>query len=307
MNLQKTLAFILLFVAVGARAQTKTPAAQPSGSQPSATSAVPGTNVSVATVESFLRRMFGHDPNTKWRVLDIAPSEVPNVAKVMVLVGDDQRPTTLFVTPDGDHAIVGEVIPFGAEPFAATRRKLDREAGGPVRGANNPQVTLVEFSDLQCPHCKAAQPVIEKIMADYPNAKLVFENFPLANHKWAAQAAAYGVCMAQQSLPTFWNFVQAVYGAQETIPPEGDPTPRLTELARQAGADPVRVDACSKLPATQQQIEKSIDLGRAVGVTGTPTVFINGRKVPSLTDVPYGSLKQLIDFEAQQPVMSQSR
>jgi len=294
-----TISFSLLLLAPGVAQKRVSAPAKPQAVSSPATPAS-GTNVSVATVEAFLHRMFGQDPSVKWRVLDISPSEAPNITKVTVVVGDDPRPSVLYVTPDGEHAILGEVIPFGAEPFAATRKKLDAQADGPRRGATKtPEITIVEFSDLQCPHCKAAQPVIDRLMADYPNAQLVFEHFPLGNHKWAAEAAALGVCVAQQNNGAFWKYVNGVFEKQETIP-EATPTGALASIVKSAGADPVKASECAKLPETTQRVQRSIDLGRAVGVNGTPTVFINGRKLPSIKDIPYEALKQLVDFEAQQ-------
>ena len=68
---------------------------------------------------------------------------------------------------------------------------------GPSRGPADAPVTLVEFSDLQCPHCKEAQPTIDKLMAEEKNARLVFQNFPLPAHDWAAKAAYYGDCIGR--------------------------------------------------------------------------------------------------------------
>src|SRR5205085_2912656 len=92
---------LFLILTLPAAAQTAPTKAAAAKTPPAPVAAIPpGTNVSLATVEAFLRRMFGQDPNVQYRVLDISPSEVPNVTKVVVMVGDDQRPSTLYVTPD---------------------------------------------------------------------------------------------------------------------------------------------------------------------------------------------------------------
>ena len=89
---------------------------------------------------------------------------------------------------------------------------------GPSRGPANAPVTIVEFADLQCPACKAALPAIQRLLADEPKARFVFQQYPLTQmHHWAFKAAEYGECVYQQNPAAFWKFLDAVYGAQEQI------------------------------------------------------------------------------------------
>src|SRR5215468_12168583 len=77
------------------------------------------------TVNEFMRRMFGYDSTIRWKVLQINPTEIPNVAQVTISINDQQRPWTIYTSPDGQHAFVGELIPFGADPFAVARREME--------------------------------------------------------------------------------------------------------------------------------------------------------------------------------------
>jgi protein-disulfide isomerase len=251
------------------------------------------------TVETFMQRMFGQDANIKWRVLAINPSSIYNVSDVVVGVGDPPQVTHVYVMPDGEHAIVGDVVPFGADPFLSTRTKLRMRATGPSKGPTSAKLQLVEFSDLQCPHCKAAQPVVERLMKDYPQAKVVFQHFPLGGHDWAATAATYAQCVYEQDPDSFWRFVDGVFASQESIT-TANANAKLEEIGASAGADTAKASACAQQPETVQKIQQSVDLGRTVGVTGTPTLYVNGRKIPTITDMPYENLKKLIDFEAAQ-------
>jgi protein-disulfide isomerase len=288
--------------------------AQAGGAKPATTIAAPGkahmtvdvqkqpsTLPSEETVRSFLKQTFGYDPNVQFEVLGISQSEMPGVAHVIVRVGGPQQPPAhLYITPDGEHAILGEVIPFGAHPFAPARRKLETQAKGQRKGATTaPRVTIVEFSDLQCPHCKAGQPVIDKLLAETPGAQLIFQPFPLTGHDWASKAALMGECVAQQNPQAFWKYIQGVFDAQDQITAATAPQ-KLQEVAQNSGVNGAQVSTCAATQPTARRIQDSIDIGMSLGVSGTPTVFINGRKFTSIASLPYEQLKKVVEFDATQ-------
>ncbi len=250
------------------------------------------------TVNAYMHRMFGYDPGVKWKILSIGESEVPEMALVMLRVGEGEgRLTQLYVSQDGHHAIVGEALPFGADPFADDRARLARDAKGPSIGDAKAPVTIVEFSDLECPHCKAAQPVIDRLVADEPGVRLVFQHFPLENlHPWAFKAATFAQCVAQRKPRTFWIFIRSVFDGQLDIT-EANAGDKLKELVKAAGLDGDTIAGCAGSDATKADVWASTELGKQLGVTGTPTVFINGRKIQSLGQLPYETLKKLVEFE----------
>jgi len=250
-----------------------------------------------ATVNEFLKRTFSYEKSMEWKILTIRPSEVPGAAFVVVaLKGDQGQPQMIrfYVSPDQNWAFVGDVVPFGADPFAPARNDLAAKAHGPARGPEKADYTLVEFSDLQCPVCKTAQPVIDRLLKDFPNAHFVFQNFPLTDlHPWAFKAASYGECVAQQSNDAFWKFVSATYEGQEQVTAE-NADQKLASFAQQSGANGEAAAKCAALPATAAKIRESMALGEALNVTGTPTLFVNGRKVQNLGTIPYEMLKTLV-------------
>ena len=292
------LSLLLLYPAVFAQKSTRKPVASVHSAAANST-ALP----SEATITEFIRHMFGYDSSLTWKVQSIKRARDPALSEVSVLMSSTQGQQLLnfFVTPNQHYAIVGEgnMIPFGADPFAPALAELERGAKGPARGPANSPVTIVEFSDLQCPHCKAAQPTIEKLLAAEPNARFIFENFPLASHNWAFKGAAFDDCIGRRNNDAFWKFVKAVYDGQENIT-EATADEKLLNLANTAGVNGKEIATCAAEPQTRTRVEQSVQLGNSLGVTGTPTLFINGRQISNLSGIPFEALKAIVEYQAKQ-------
>ncbi len=255
------------------------------------------------TVDAFLRQTWGYDTDRVWQVAAIQKTDAPGVSKVTVLVSQKSNPKqtgslVFFTTPDGGHLIANEVLPFGEHPFDAGRQLLQAAAAGPARGAAAKSLMLVEFADFECPHCKEVQPTIAKVLLDFPQARFVYENFPLVSiHSEAYKAAAYSVCVARQNGDeAFFRFVEAIYANQAQLTPETS-TQALNDAATKAGADAAKVAACSTGAEAKTAVDASIKLGQDLGVNQTPTLFVNGRSIP-LGGVSYEQLKQIITYQA---------
>jgi protein-disulfide isomerase len=253
------------------------------------------------TVNSFLQQTFGYDSTVTWKIASIKPSIAEGLAEVNVTLSNaqGQSGTTLYVTPDGKHALTGEIMPFGAKPYEPAKEALLKGVNGPARGPEKSGVTIVEFSDLQCPHCKDAQPVIEKLLAEEPNARFVFQNYPLPMHNWAAKAAYYADCVGRSSSDAFWKFVQGTFDQQANLT-ESNADEKLTAIADSAGVKGADMAVCAAKPDTKSRVDKSVALGTSVGVTGTPTVYVNGRRIGNVVGVPPEVLKGLVEFAAKQ-------
>ena len=276
---------VLLLLAFVAAAQEKTSANLPSEE----------------TVNSFLQQTFGYDSTVTWKITAIKPSIAAGLAEVDVVLSNSQgqSATTLYVTPDGKHALTGDILPFGAKPYQPAKEALLKGVNGPSRGPDKAPVTIVEFSDLQCPHCKDAQPIIDKLLTEAPNARFVFQNFPLPSHNWAAKAANYADCIGRSSKDAFWKFVQGTFDAQSNIT-EANADEKLTAIADTAGVKGADMATCAAKADTKTRVEQSVALGQSVGVTGTPTVFVNGRRIGNVVGLPPEVLKGLVEFAAKQ-------
>ena len=140
-----------------------------------------------------------------WQVQAILKTPVEGVSKVVILIGDKtgkEKPAVLafFVLPDGKHIITGDTdhrirraSVCRCPPAACSNAPTAPIAARPAK-----DLELVEFADFQCPHCKEAQANMDKLVTDYPKARIVFQNFPIPSiHPQSMTAAEYGLCVDQ--------------------------------------------------------------------------------------------------------------
>ncbi len=312
------LSSVLAFAALAAlslpslRAQQDVPpAAPPAAPAPAAAPTFPApdpANFTAASptkeiVNAFMQTSWGFDDSRIWQVQAILKTPVEGISKVVVLVGDKtgkQKNSAIqfFVLPDSKHIIAGdEIIAFGEHPYADQRAELQKRADGPYRGSASKDLEIVEFADFQCPHCKEAQANMDKLAVDYPQARFVFENFPLARiHAQAVTAAQYAVCVTKLGgSSAFFTFAAAVFDGQEGLSTADGATLTLNSGVTKAGLDPAKVAACVALPATGKTVEDSTKLAEDLDINQTPTLMVNGRQVPA--NAPYDTLKQIIDYQ----------
>ncbi len=269
------------------------PASPSSASQPSE-----------AVFNDFLKKMFGWDTELTWKIAEIKPSEASGISEATVVFSTPkgQQASRIYVTPDQKYAFTGELMPFGADPFASARQEL-KAVTGPSHGPQDATITIVEFGDLECPACKAAQPNITKLLQEEPKAKLVFQNYPLEQiHKWALIGAKYLDCLGRQNSDAVWKFIATVYDHQSEIN-EQNVEQMLKGYVKDSGGDPDAVAACAAKPDTEKRVRDSIALAEKLDVTSTPTFFINGRRLVGFSNnsAPYDAVKAMVDFEVANP------
>ena len=257
------------------------------------------------TVDAFLRANWGYDEDRVWQVQAILKTPVDGVSKVFVYIGDrsgkqQMQGLVFFVLPDGKHIITGDqVIEFGDHPFADVRQQLAEKADGPYRGSASKDLELVEFADFQCPHCKEAQANMDKLVTDFPKARVVFQNYPIASiHPQSTLAAEYGVCVNKLGGTTaFFQYAAAVFDGQDGLNSADGATLTLNSAVVKASLDPTKVAACAADPQVKAQVEASVKLGTDVGVSQVPMLAINGHEVPA--NAPYDVLKKIVLYQAK--------
>ncbi len=165
----------------------------------------------------------------------------------------------------------------------------------PVRGNPNGKVTIIEFTDFECPFCRKAQDVNQKIMSTFGNeVKWVSKHYPLDFHPNAMRAHIAAVCVNKQSTESYWKFYDGVFSevgnSKEILE-----WPNLRNLAGKLGVNLNDYDTCVKDPATEEVVKADIAEGQKAGVTGTPAFFINGRLVSGA--MPFEAFEQIIRQE----------
>jgi len=300
------------FAALTASAQQNVPPApaEPSAPAPAAAPTFPppdpanftATAPTKEAINAFLTTSWGYDDSRVWAVEAIMKTSVEGISKVLVYVADKsgkQKPSAIqfFALPDGKHIIAGEeILPFGANPYMEAREQIQKRADGPYRGSAAKDLVIAEFADFQCPHCKEAQANMDKLVTDFPKARIVYENYPLPQHAAAAGAAAYGVCVNKLGgSSAFFTFAAAVFEGQDGLSSADGTTLTLNSAVTKAGLDPAKVEACSKEPATIANVDASVKLAKELNINQTPTLEVNGRQVPA--NVPYDTLKQIIEYQ----------
>jgi protein-disulfide isomerase len=167
--------------------------------------------------------------------------------------------------------------------------RTEVEAHGPSKGAETAPVTIVEFSDFQCPYCQRQEEALHRILTDYKGqVRLVFRDFPLDIHPNAEKAAQAAACADDQG--KFWVMHDKLFENQGAL--EVD---KLKSYAREAGLDGKQFDLCLDKDSTKERVDKSQQAGEHVGVEGTPALFVNGRMLSGATS--YEELKAAVDEE----------
>ena len=169
------------------------------------------------------------------------------------------------------------------------RYTVPTTAADPVRGNASAPVTIVEFSDFQCPFCARVNPTLDRIRQTYGDrVKIVFKDYPLANHPEAPKAAEAAHCAGEQS--KFWEMHDAMFANQRALQ-----VPQLKQTARAIGLNGSAFDQCLDSSKYAERVRTGTELGERMGVNSTPTLYINGRVL--LGAMPFENFKQVIDEE----------
>jgi protein-disulfide isomerase len=170
------------------------------------------------------------------------------------------------------------------------RAAIALDAADPSIGNAKAPVTIVEYSDFQCPFCLRAAPTLKRLRDTYGDkVRVVWKDFPLTQiHPQAFKAAEAGHCAADQG--KFWEFHDKMFGNQQALQPDF-----LKQYAKDSGLDTAKFETCLDSSKYAERVRDSVAAGSALGVSSTPTVFVNGRMLEGAQ--PYEVFAAVIDEE----------
>jgi protein-disulfide isomerase len=251
------------------------------------------------TLEAYLRHLWVLDPQMSMTIADPQPSELPGFqdVKVKIAMGPQSQEVALMVSKDGAKVLQASVWDINSNPFKKDIDKLKTQFE-PSIGTPGATVVIVAFSDFQCPYCKEeAQMLRKNLLAAFPTqVRLYFKTFPLESlHPWAKPAAIASRCVYQQDGAAFWEFHDWIFENQASTTPENLKDKVLEWAKARKDVDSLRLGQCIDTKATEPDVNATIAEAQSLGVGGTPTLFINGRKIDRTIDWP--NLKRIIDDE----------
>jgi protein-disulfide isomerase len=171
----------------------------------------------------------------------------------------------------------------------APRYTVPTTAADPVRGNPSAPVTIIEFSDYQCPFCARVNPTLAKVRETYGDrVKIIFKDYPLPNHPQAPKAAEAARCAGEQQ--KYWEMHDAMFANQRALE-----VPMLKQTARAIGLEGGAFDQCLDSGKYTKTVQSGSELGNRMGVNSTPTLYVNGR--PLIGAMPFENFKQIIDEE----------
>jgi protein-disulfide isomerase len=279
---------------------TISPAARAQQAQPAMTApASAAPSPTQKNIEAYLRHLYAFGPDV---LLVVGPPKETPIAGLLeanidLTIGGNKEAVKFYVSKDGKFLFRGELSDMTKDPLAESRGQIQMQ-DAPSQGDPNAAVTLVEYSDFECPVCRSLHDVLRGMLPNYAGkVRLVFKDFPIEQlHPWARTAAIAGRCAYQQDPKAFWKMYDFIYDNQEVISAANAWT-KMIDYASQSGLDADTFKSCMAGPEAGAAVNASRTNGQQLDVNSTPTVFVNGRR---LVGADPHLLEQYINYELAQ-------
>ena len=204
-------------------------------------------------------------------------SSVPGFKQGQIQFG--RQPLPILISDDGKHLIIGELLDSTVDPLKEIRDKISL-ANVPYKGAEDASVTIVEYSDFQCPFCKRGSDMLPLLLEEFKGKiKIVFKQMPLPNHNWAKQASIASLCSYEQGNDKFWDFHDIVFNRQQQIN-INNAADKFKEFAEEIKIDSNKFSTCINSEEIAARVEKDMNEAISLGINSTPTFVVDGIVVP---------------------------
>jgi protein-disulfide isomerase len=249
-------------------------------------------------LENYLRRLYVWPAEITIRITDANPTKIAGLSEFWVTgyKHDEIWRQQFFISDDGDSVLAGPLLDLKRDPFAKETLELHVERA-PAWGAQDGDVSIVEFTDFECPACKEMAHTLEQnLHKDFPDrVRLYWKPYPLRDiHPWAFSAAIAGECVFQEGNAQFWSFQSWMFGHQDEFSP-GNLNSKVLAYAREHALDVDKLGHCIQNETPGSLVEGSIAEGKTLKLEGTPTLFIDGRKLTGLRD--WDEIRAIIQAE----------
>jgi protein-disulfide isomerase len=258
-----------------------------------------GPALDKSALETYLRRLELWPTQVNVRVDDPKPF-ITGLYEVNVHLsaGAATKDVIYYVSEDGQKVLRGTAHDMRRSPFQADL-DLIKTSNAPSFGPANAPLTLVVYSDFECPLCREeAKSLREHLPKEFPGeVRAVFKNFPLETiHPWAKSAAIAGRCVFQQNGAAFWDFHDWIYDKQGEINGENLRS-KVLDWSKTKGLDALGLTHCIDTRATEGEVNTEITESKALNVDATPTAFLNGRRL--VGQIPWDNMAAIIKLEMQ--------
>jgi protein-disulfide isomerase len=265
-------------------------------------------------IQRQVQSYFNIPPDVVITVGGLKPSEFASYDLVTVTMTrqDKSQTADFLLSRDGKTLIRFTKLDLTKDPYTETMNKITL-ADRPVRGNPDAKVTIVNFDDFECPFCaRMHSTLMAEIYPQYKDKiKIVYKDYPLPMHPWAEHAANDANCLAKESGAAYWQLADylhanqhAINGSQQNLPASFAEIDRQTmDFGKRNGVDLPRLQACLKAQS-DVAVKASMAEGDKLGVSATPTVFINGERFEgalSADDVKMALNRQLLAAGVQPP------
>jgi protein-disulfide isomerase len=278
-------------IAPEARAQeAKSATAAPATAAPSPTQ---------KNIEAYLRHLYAFGADV---LVVVGPPKETQVEGLLetaidVTINGNKETAKFYVSKDGKFLFRGELSDMTKDPLAESRAQIQMK-DAPSLGDPKAPVTLVEYSDFECPVCRNLHDALRGMLPNYAGkVRVIFKDFPIEQlHPWARTAAIAGRCAYQQDPKAFWKMYDFIYDNQEIISAANAWT-KMMDYASQSGLDADAFKSCMASPEAGAAVNASRANGQLLDVSSTPTIFVNGRRIVGAD--PH-LLEQYINYELAQ-------
>lgn len=278
--------------------------APPLGAQQAQTASIGGataeTSSTQKSIEAYLRHLYAFGPDVQLVVGPPRPTSVEGMLETNIdlTIEGNKQTVKFYVSRDGKFLFQGELSDMTKDPLAQNRARIQVN-DAPSLGDPKAPVTLVEYSDFECPVCRNLHDALRGLLPNYAGkVRVVFKDYPIEQlHPWARTAAIAGRCAYQQDPKAFWKIYDLIYDNQEIISAANAWT-KMMDYAGQSGLDGDAFKTCMASPEAGAAVNASRTNGQLLDVSSTPTIFVNGRRI---VGADARLLEQYIKYELAQP------